>query len=252
LFIKIQNSSIHYKISGSGDPIILLHGWGRNIDYFSKIIEHLSAKFTVYALDLPGFGLSTAPENIWGSDDYAEMINHFIKELQIKNPVLLGHSFGGKIAINLVGKESAGVKKLILIGSAGIQLPKSFKVMIKIFSFKILKIFIDLPVIKNAFKSKLEIYQKKYGSRDYQNTTGVMRSILVKTLKENVISLLSKIKIPVLLLWGDEDSETPLAAGKILHERILNSQLKIIMGSGHFPFLDNWEKVKPELDRFLV
>ncbi len=251
MFTKLENLQIHYKISGSGEPIILLHGWGRDAGYFSKLAEYLTQKFTVYAVDLPGFGLSTSPDAIWGSAEYAQFVESFIKELQINQPILLGHSFGGKVAINLAASRQVGVKQLILIGSSGILLPKSLKVRGRIYFFKLLKFLVKLPIIKNIFAARMELYRKKYGSKDYQSASGIMRAILVKTVNENVVKLLPRIKIPVLLLWGDGDQETPLAAGQILHEAMVNSQLKIISGSGHFPFLDNWEKVKVELEDFL-
>ncbi len=251
MFIKLKNLQIYYKVSGSGEPIVLLHGWGRSGDCFSKIQEHLSDKFTIYALDLPGFGLSTMPAEIWGSADYANLVGLFINELQIVNPILVGHSLGGKIAINLVSKEFSAVKKLILIGSSGVLLPKSLKIKAKIYFFKLLKFLTGLPIIRDIFASRMELYKKRFGSKDYQNASGIMRAVLVKTVNESVIELLPRIKIPTLLLWGDQDNETPLQAGKILHEAILNSQLKVISGGGHFPFLDNWEMVKVELDSFL-
>lgn len=251
MFIKLENLQIHYKVSGDGEPIILLHGWGQSINYFSTLIEYLSQKFTVYALDLPGFGLSTTPEKVWGSAEYACLVELFIKELQIHNPILLGHSLGGKIAINLVAAGRVYTKKLILIGSSGVLLPKSLKIKTKIYFFKLLKFLVRLPIIKSFFMSKMELYKRRFGSKDYRNAGGIMRAILVKTVNENITTLLPQIKTPTLLLWGGQDNETPLLAGKILHEAVLNSQLKIIAGSGHFPFLDNWEKVKVELDGFL-
>ncbi|MBU0744133.1 MAG: alpha/beta hydrolase, partial [Gammaproteobacteria bacterium] len=133
MFIKLENLRFHYKVSGSGDPVILLPGWGRNIDYFAQLGENLAKKFTVYALDLPGFGLSTAPEKVWGSPEYANLLNRFIDELQITNPILLGHSFGGKVAICLAANDSVQIQKVILIDSSGIQIPKEFKTKIRIY-----------------------------------------------------------------------------------------------------------------------
>lgn len=249
MFIKLKNLRLHYKVSGKGEPIILLPGWGANVDYFVKLAEHLSHKFTVYSLDLPGFGLSSAPEEVWGSRQYADLVKRFISELQIANPILLGHSFGGKIAIHLVAEDLA--QKIILISSSGIQLPKSLKTKLRIYFFKMLKFFARLPIIKSVLAPKMKLYRKKFGSSDYKNANGIMRSILVKTVHENVLTLLPRIKIPALLIWGDQDCETPVRAGEIMQQGILGSKLKIIADSGHFPFLDNWEQVKQEIDGFL-
>lgn len=251
MFIKLKNLRIHYKVSGNGEPIILLHGWGGGLDYFVKLQEHLARRFTVYGIDLPGFGLSTAPEDVWGSAEYADLMAQFIREVKILNPVLLGHSFGGKIAINLVARELVTAKKLVLVGSAGIQLPKSLKIKLRISFFKFLKALSRLFVIKGILGPRLELYRKKFGSDDYKNVNGIMRTILVKTVNENVMMLLSGINIPTLLLWGDQDTAAPLQGGKIMQQAIWGSELKIISGSGHFPFLDNWKKFIEELDSFL-
>ncbi|HBS51570.1 MAG TPA: alpha/beta hydrolase, partial [Coxiellaceae bacterium] len=251
MFIKLENLNVHYKVAGAGAPVILLHGWGCNIDYFAKLQAYLAKKFTVYAIDLPGFGLSTTPEKIWGSAEYANLIEQFINDLKIVNPILLGHSLGGKIIINLVAHGLVEIKKIILISSSGIQLPKSLKTKVRIYFFKLLKFLVKLPIIKIILGPRMELYRKKFGSNDYKNASGIMREILVKTVNENVITLLPKIKIPVLLLWGDQDTMTTAGAGQIMQLAILGSKLKIFTGSGHFPFLDNWEKVAMELDNFL-
>jgi pimeloyl-ACP methyl ester carboxylesterase len=251
LFIKLANLHLHYKILGHGEPIILLHGWGRNINYFAELAEHLSRRFTVYLLDLPGFGLSTLPEGVWGSADYAFLIKRFMEAFKIIDPILLGHSFGGKIVIHLAVLDEIKIKKIILISSSGIQLSKSLPIKLRTYFFKLLKFLVRLPIIKNVCVSKIEIYRQRFGSNDYINTSGIMRSILVRTLQENVMRLLPKIKQPALLIWGDQDIATPLEAGRIMQHGILGSQLKIITGSGHFPFLDNWENVIREIDNFL-
>lgn len=251
LFIKLKNIRVHYKISGNGDPIILLHGWGGSIGYFAKLQEYLAHRFTVYVVDLPGFGLSTVPEEFWGSAEYADLMAQFIREVNISNPILLGHSFGGKIAINLVARGLVKAKKLVLVGSSGIKLPKSLKVNFRIYFFKALRILSLMPIIKSILESSLERYRKKFGSDDYKNASGIMRTILVKTVNENVMMLLPKINIPTLLLWGDQDTAAPLQGGKIMQQAIDGSKLKIIVGGGHFSFLDNWEKFIEELDGFL-
>ena len=238
---------IHYKVSGHGTPIILLHGWGRDLSYFAKLQEYLAERFTVYALDLPGFGLSSEPAEVWSSVDYANLVRQFMRQLSIIQPILLGHSFGGKIVLNLAASNLVAVEKIILIGSSGIQLTRTLKIRAQVFGFKLLKFFGWLPIIKH----RIELYKHRFGSSDYQRVSGIMRKILVKAIHEDVKALLPCITVPTLLVWGEQDLETPLSAGRIMERAISHAQLKIITGSGHFPFLDNWEMVKIELDNFL-
>lgn len=251
MFVKIENLRVHYKTFGSGKPLLLIHGWGGSINYFGKLTNHLAQKFKVYVLDLPGFGLSTEPEEPWGTSDYAEFIKKFMNEVGVVDPILFGHSFGGKIAINLVGGKLIRAEKIVLIDSSGVRLPKSFVVRLRIYFFKLLKFLSSLPILKSFVASRLDVYKKRIGSRDYRNASGVMRKILVKTVNDSIVPLLPKIDIPVLLLWGEKDCDTPVKAGEIMHDAIKGSQFKIIPDSGHFPFLDNWDQTSLEIDRFL-
>jgi pimeloyl-ACP methyl ester carboxylesterase len=251
LFIKLGNLRIHYKVSGSGDPIVLLHGWGCNVERYSRLQQYLARNFTVYAIDLPGFGLSTPPEEVWGGAEYAVLVSQFISDMNIMDPVLIGHSLGGKIVINLVARDLVNVKKIVLISSAGVRLPRTLGVAVRIYFFKLIKFLGKLPILKNILGSRLELYKSKFGSNDYRNASGQMRSILVKVINEDVTGLLSQIKVPTLLLWGGEDASTPLDGGKIMQQKIGGAVLKVFPGGGHFPFLDNYEGVVKELDNFL-
>jgi Predicted hydrolases or acyltransferases (alpha/beta hydrolase superfamily) len=251
LFIKLGNLRVHYKVAGTGAPLLLLHGWGCNVEHYAKLYEHLAKRFTTYAIDLPGFGLSTVPEKVWGAAEYADLIAQFIGAMNINNPILIGHSLGGKIIINLVAQNLVKVKKIVLISSAGVRLPRKLGVILKIYLFKIVKFFAKLPVIRDVLDPRLELYKNKFGSVDYRSAKGPMRSILVKVVNEDITALLPQIKVPTLLLWGDKDTSAPLAAGKIMQQMINGAVLKVFPGSGHFPFLDNYEKVIMELDEFL-
>ena len=251
MFIKLGNLRVHYKVAGRGDPILLLHGWGCSTQHFAELQKHLAKQFTTYAIDLPGFGLSSVPEKIWGSSEYADLIVQFIGVAGIANPILIGHSLGGKIIISLVARNLVKVKKIVLISSAGVRLPMSFKLVLKVCFFKVIKFLMQVPIIIHVFGSRFELYRRKIGSADYCNASGQMRSILVKVVNEDITLLLPQIKVPTLLLWGDLDTSTPLQAGQIMQKMISGSGFKVFSGSGHFPFLDNYEKVVAELDVFL-
>ena len=251
MFVKIENLKVHCKVVGQGAPLLLLHGWGCDAEAVSKLQNHLEKQFTTYAIDLPGFGLSTAPTETWGSAEYADLIVQFIKATNIVNPVLVGHSMGGKIIINLVAHDLVNTKKIVLISSAGVRLPQAFKLKLRIYFFKVVKFLAKLPVLKNIFGVRLELYKQRFGSTDYRNASGQMRLILVKVVNEDVTALLPQIKVPTLLLWGDQDDSTPPVIGEIMHKMISGSKLKVFSGSGHYPFLDNYEKVVMELDGFL-
>ena len=127
MFATIDNLKIFYEISGQGNPIILLHGWGGNHNSFFPITEVLRENFQVITLDLPGFGESEASKLIWGIKEYAKFLSEFISKIKIKDPVLIGHSFGGTIAAAFANKKDLKPKKLVLVDAKLVKPNNNFK-----------------------------------------------------------------------------------------------------------------------------
>ncbi|MBQ9139246.1 MAG: alpha/beta hydrolase, partial [Ruminococcus sp.] len=125
----INGIKINYEEKGEGELIVLLHGWGSNIKLFANLIDLLSKKYKVAAMDMPGFGESQEPPSAWCVDDYADFVIEFLKAYDTKKVMLLGHSFGGRVIIKLNSRENLPfeITKVILVDSAGILPPKSNK-----------------------------------------------------------------------------------------------------------------------------
>ncbi|MEG1662240.1 MAG: alpha/beta hydrolase, partial [Clostridiales bacterium] len=119
----IDGLDINYQLSGSGRDILLLHGWGVDSTTLAVLFEHLAERFRVCSVDLPGFGQSQAPKEVWGVGEYADFVTKLLHYVDFKDPVILGHSFGGRIAILLGARGVAA--KLILADSAGIKPARS-------------------------------------------------------------------------------------------------------------------------------
>lgn len=257
MLIKLQDLRIHYKIfapergEAYRDNIVLLHGWGAQIDHYSIIEKNLAQKNRVFAIDLPGFGLSASPSEPWGVEDYATLVTDFINNLGITDPILLGHSFGGKIAIYLAANDLVKVKKLILVGSAGIKEKRKFSRMCRVYCYKLLKYVATRTPLKIVLGTYLERYQNRVGSSDYRNAKGIMRRILVKLVNEDLRNLLPKLKEPTLLVWGERDTETTLKSGRLMQQLIPNAQLVVFSGAGHFPFVDDSTKFNTVVNDFL-
>ncbi len=234
--LMIQGQSLHYYEAGQGYPIVLLHGWGANSQAFTGIIQHLQKSFTVYALDLPGFGQSPAPADIWGTEEYAKCVAEFMKQKGIEKPILLGHSFGGRLCLHLGSWDIP--RKIILVDAAGLKPKRSWQYYIKVYSYKMAKRLFMLPVLKNYRQVVLDRFTKNTGSSDYQAAQGVMRPIFVKVVNEDLIDLLPKIKAPTLLIWGDQDQETPLSFARTMEKKIPDAGLVVFPGAGHFSYLD--------------
>lgn len=251
VYINIDGLNINYLDEGSGSSVLLLHGWGGSIQTMMPIFNILKDKFRVVALDLPGFGESDMPNEPWNSYNYAEFIHKFIEILNMKNIILFGHSHGGRIAVILSAKYNNTVSKLILIDSAGLIPKRSIKYYIKVYSFKLLKKMYTTFAKADTKENKLEGFYKKFGSTDYNSSQGVMRQTMVKVVNDNLSDLLPLIMVPTLLIWGENDEDTPLYMGKIMEEKIKDSGLIVLKGAGHYSYVDCYDQFKAVITVFL-
>ena len=238
--VNIDSLNINYNKCGSGEAVLLLHGWGANIKLFAGIEQLLSQKYTVYSLDMPGFGLSDEPKEPWCVDDYVDFILKFIEKMEIKSAHMLGHSFGGRVIIKAVTRDNLPFQplKLILVDSAGILPKKSIKQKAKTRMYKITRKILSLKPIKAIFPDALEKLRKKNGSADYNAASPIMRQCLVKVVNEDLTPLLSKIKQSTLLIWGENDTATPLSDGQLMEKLIPDSGLVTVKNAGHYSFLE--------------
>lgn len=219
--ILIDNININYEMIGYGKPIVFLHGWEANHNTFNKLIEKLSEGYSFYLLDLPGFG-DTVIDTSLTVYEVCDLIHKFIQKLNIINPVIIGHSYGGRIGIIYASKYKT--KGLILLASHGVKL--------KLKGIKRIKQGIYKKFNKLGIKIKM-------GSNDYINSKGYKRKMLVDTVNQDLTQEMNKIDIPVLMLYGINDNETPIfPVGNYINKNIRNSVLIKIEDAGHFVYLD--------------
>ena len=248
---EIEGLGINYIIEGEGQPIIVLHGWGACINTVMPIVNILKDRFKVYAIDLPGFGISEEPIEAIDSFQYAEIIKQFIEDEKLSKVSLIGHSFGGKLSIILGSKHPELVDKIVLIDSAGLIPKRGIDYYIKVYGFKILKFIYKILFFWQKNDEKMEKFYKRFGSDDYQDSSGIMRRILVKVVNEDLGPILKDVLAPTLLIWGDKDEDTPLYMGKIMEKQIKDSGLVILEGTGHYSYLDDYYKFKRVINSFL-
>jgi len=254
LNIIIDNIKTNYEVLGEGETILMLHGWGSNLMPFQPLMKHLSNYYKVYALDLPGFGQSSEPSTPWCVDDFVNYIIEFTKQMGITNTILIGHSFGGECIIKLANITTLPfqINKIILMGSAGIRHPKTTKQKIKIRMFKLGKWFLKLKPIQLLYPDALEHFQSKSGSADYRTATPLMRQSFVKVINEILDeSYFTNIKPSTLLIWGENDTATPLCDGQYMEKTIPDAGLVTIKNAGHYVFLDQAFTVHKVIDSFL-
>lgn len=230
--------SIYYeKYGNSKDTIIILPGWGNTRETFSYLITSLSKDYTIYIFDYPGFGNSIVKEENLTIYDYALTFREIIKELNISNPIIIAHSFGGRIATLLSGYYKEPIKKQIFIDVASIKPKPTLKSIFRKYSYKVLKYLTKLfPKRLGAFlRNKL---YKVFSSNDYYHLPDTMKKTFQNIVNEDLTKYLKDIPTETLLLWGEVDDATPLRDAYIMEKEIKNSALIIFEKASHYSYLD--------------
>lgn len=237
--IKIKQIDVNYIQYGSGKDILLLHGWGQNISMMKPLGDNFSSNYRITILDFPGFGESSEPSTPWTIDDYTLMLEEFIKKLEIKKPIIMGHSFGGRVAISYSADHP--IEKLVLFGSPCIRDNKELPLYVKF-----LKKIKQLP----GMNSLGEFMKQYIGSRDYKAASPIMRQTLVNVVNEDLSVCAKKIEEPTLLIWGENDTEALVEDAKKLESIMIDAALIVLPGT-HYAYLENLGQVVNILKAFI-
>lgn len=237
--IKVKDLDINYIQYGKGKDILLLHGWGQNIEMMKFIGDNFSDRFRITILDFPGFGESEEPHETWTIDKYSEMLEEFVKLVGVKKPIVMGHSFGGRVAIRYSARNA--IEKLVLFGSPCIRIQENLSLKVKL-----LKGLKKLPGMNGIGE-----YMKQFiGSRDYKAASPVMRQTLVEVVNEDLSKYAREIEEPTLLIWGDNDTEAPVNEAKELEKIMIDAALIILPGT-HYAYIENLAQVVNILNNFI-
>ena len=236
-FFTYQSLRLHYTDCGEGHPILLLHGWGCNTDTFNAVRPFLEARFRVLTVDFAGFGQSDEPKEVWGVEEYTRSIEALAKAEGVENPILIGHSFGGRVSIVYASRNK--VQKVMLVDAAGVRPRRSFTYYRKVYTFKLLKRLAPIFLGKARAEQMIQARRAKAGSSDYNQASPMMRRVLSKVVNEDLCHLMPNITAPTLLFWGENDTATPLADAKKMEKLIPDAGLVTVAGAGHFSFLEN-------------
>lgn len=237
-----KNLNINYEFydNDSNENLIFLHGWGQNISMMQPIAKPFIKRHNVLIIDLPGFGESDEPTDVWTIYDYTEMVHEFVKDLKLKNPIIIGHSFGGKIALTYAIKHEP--KKIVLLAS-----PYKKKIQKESIKLKILKALKKVPVL-----NKLEnIVKKHIGSTDYKNASEMMRKILVAHVNLDLTSELKNVKCSTLLIWGTNDQAVDYEDALELEKAINDCGLVTYEGCTHYAYLERLQQTINVLNSFI-
>lgn len=232
--IVFQNNTyaLSYELLNLDQPqtILFLHGWGSNKEIMKQAFGKCFPTYQHLYLDLPGFGHSPL-DRIIITQEYADIVGIFLKALHVKPLMIVGHSYGGKVATLLEPEV------LVLLSSAGIVAPKSLKVRLKIALFKLLK-----PLAPRSF-------YRFFATKDVDGMSDVMYEIIKRVVNEDLTQHFLTCKAKAFLFWGKDDTATPLKSGETMHALIKGSQFFPMEGD-HFFFLKQARQIEKTLGEF--
>lgn len=223
----------YLQFGQKGQIMVFLHGWQQDGRSFLPLTPFLSQKYRLFYLDLPGFGKSSLPSLNYSSFDYAGVIINWLEKKKFKKIILIGHSFGGKVASIIAAQRPDLVSKLILIASAGIIHSKVINKLVP-------------SLISNKIPLRLK---NLFASRDYKQA-GKLLPVFKRIVKEDLQPIFKQIKTPTLILWGQQDQELPVSDGQTIQKLIKKSRLVLLKGD-HFPFWQDPRKVAKILNDFI-
>ena len=237
MYLTVKDLTIYYEKYGKGKTtILILPGWGNTRETFRYIINYFKDYYKIYIIDYPGLGKSPIPTNTLNIYNYAELINEFTKIKNIANPIIIAHSFGGRIISTISSMYNYKINKLILIDVAGIKPKNTLKKYIKEKQYKIKK-----KLIKLLPKRKQEIYKQKlfqkYASSDYYLLPPTMRETFKNIINEDLTNHFKAIKTETLIIWGENDQDTPLKDGIKINKLIKESALITLKNATHYSYL---------------
>jgi len=245
--LDIDGLSVHAEQMGEGSDVVLLHGWGYASDLLMPLAKKLSAKHRVTLIDLPGHGATDEPEQAYCIEDFARVVAGTLEALGIKKAHFAGHSNGGRTIIALSRNHADIMDRIALMDASGIRPKRGLRYYFKVYSYKLGKKILSLPFFSDEARKK---YTQGKGSADYKVLSEVMKATFSRIVNEDLTPQLAKIKSPTILIWGENDADTPLYMGKIMEKQIPDSALILYEGKGHYAFAEDLNKTAAVLGSF--
>lgn len=247
--IVVDNLLIRYDLTGKGKLVLLLHGWGDSGAGLHDLQKQLAKDYQVLVLDLPGFGASQAPADVWNLDNYAECVAHTLHKLKLDNLyAVIGHSNGGALAIRALSLSLLKPKKLVLLAASGIRTGNSAKRVI----LKIIAKTGNLATIWMPPRYRQALRKSLYGAAGSDMlVVPQLQETFKKTVRQDVQTDAVRIKIPTLLIYGDSDRAVPLTDGQKYNELIEGSKLEVLKDTGHFVHTEKPEETLKLIEEFL-
>lgn len=215
-------------------PIVVLHGWGLSAIIFEPLVAELRrAHFQVLAPDFPGFDSLHIPIKPLTLADYADFLDSYLRKHHIEKPTLIGHSFGGRVALKYQYVYPTNISALILTGAPGFTPVSRKKLAIFITIAKIGGTLLSLPILYRL-KDRVRLwYYYVVGARDYYRAEGVMRETFKRIVQEELVTSMEKVRVPTLLVWGESDVIVPVSVAERMKKVIRGAKLLVLPQEGH-------------------
>ena len=234
--------------SGQSDHLVWGHGWGQSSAAMLALAEGMKPFARSWLLDFPGFGKSPLPPSHWGTAEYADQVANWLPSVTQSACTWIGHSFGGRVGIQLAARHPGLLKGLVLIAAAGLPRRRSLfyraQQTPRQLAFRLLKRLLPSTI-------SLDRLRERMGSTDYRNA-GPMRPVFTRVIQEDLADVARSIACPVLLIYGQQDTETPPEIGERLRDLIPHAELLVLPGLGHLDILTTGRhQVVSRIRRFL-
>lgn len=217
----------------------MVHGWGASIELLAPLSLRLSRLgYRCYQIDLPGFGGSAEPNEPFTIFDYAAFCLAYLDHHGIDKIHYFGHSLGGRIGLILGSDHSVRICSLVLSNSAGIKIEGSTQTRLRLSAYKSLRRGLEKIGVKSAAEALRNSYNQRFGSDDYRKASPVLRQTLINVVNQDLLDHAKRVTVPTILIWGDEDQETPLWMGRKLEAAIPDAALILHDGAGHYAYLE--------------
>lgn len=245
--INIHGVSLHYEMYGDKGPkVLLMHGWGCSTKHFEPIVKAMEQEYRLCVIDFPAHGLSSRPPEPWGVSEFTECVKAFVEAVDFAPCDVIAHSFGGRVSIMLAAQYPHLVNRMVLTGCAGLRGEKTPEQQKREAAFKKKKAALtalsNLPLMNKVCQGLLHALQQKYGSADYNALDDEMKKTFVKVISQDLREYLPAIKASTLLVFGENDTATPLWMGKTLEKEISDAALIVFEKDDHYAYLHQWPR----------
>jgi pimeloyl-ACP methyl ester carboxylesterase len=247
--VVVQDLLTTYDKVGKGPLILMLHGWGDSKITFKGLVDRLKSDYTILTLDLPGFGQTEAPQEVWNLDNYAQFVQAFLDKIDAKPKTIVAHSNGGALAIRGLAEHTLQTDKLVLIASAGIRNRQN----VRRFVLKVVAKLGKLVTFWLPGRHKKTLQKHFYGTigSDMLVAPHLQETFKI-TVRQDVQQDAKRLKLPVLLIYGESDKATPKLYGEIYRQLIPKSKLEIVPHAEHFVHQNAAEKVAHLIQEFIA